>query len=68
MHASIIVGPKGVERVVSVGQGLEPAEASLLFLDLIWDEVQQFHAALLRKIERQGKKGESKTSARGSER
>ncbi len=50
MRVSIIVGPDGVERVVSVGPGLQSTGESLFLLSVIWGEVRGFHRAVVRKL------------------
>lgn len=50
MRVSIIVGPDGVERVVSVGPGLQSTRESVTFFSTIWSEVQDFHRAVVRKL------------------
>ena len=50
MRVSIVVGPEGVERVVSMGQGLEATEEALEFVDAIWGEVQTFHTAIVDRL------------------
>ncbi len=66
MRVSIIVGPDGVERVVSVGQGLKPTEEAFRFLSHIWGEVQSFHSAVLRKAHSVCSESESDGHAAGS--
>jgi len=67
MRVSIIVGPRGVDRVVSIGPGLQPTKESLFFLDSIWDEVQDFHRAVVRRFRppRDDKSGGSEDRASG---
>ena len=52
MRISIIVGPNGVERVVSVGSGLQSTRESLIFFNTIWAEVRDFHCTVVRKLKR----------------
>jgi hypothetical protein len=47
MRAGIIVGPRGVEQVVSVGHGIAATQDCVQLMRLIWPEVEAFHKAIL---------------------
>ena len=49
MQVCIIVSPRGVERAVTLGPGLQATRESYAFLESIWPEVQELHRAVVRK-------------------
>jgi hypothetical protein len=50
MKAGIIVGPRGVERIVSVGAGLNATADCLRLVDLLWQDIQAFDRAIRARI------------------
>ena len=50
MRAGIIVGPHGVERIVSVGTGMQATQDCLRLIELIWPDVEAFNLAIRARI------------------
>ena len=50
LRAGIIVGPRGVEQVVSVGHGMKATEDCVQLMRLIWPDVEAFHKAICARI------------------
>jgi len=50
MRAGIIVGPHGVERIVSVGTGMRATQDCLRLIELIWPDVEAFNLAIRARI------------------
>ncbi|HLA83109.1 MAG TPA: hypothetical protein VJP78_16060 [Thermoleophilia bacterium] len=57
---SIIVSPRGVERAVTLGPGLQETRESYAFLETIWPEVQEFHRAVVHKLGKTPSRGPRK--------